>query len=434
MEPMQTHQVPTTEPDSEQMTLNSNGQTSCMGRRLFGAAENVPSMVEHSSPTSIENCIIEANKMEAIYTEQCDGLHDESIIAGKIKSINLGQVGDNGLAHVDHIDQSPLCPSILMNDISVGPCNSKKCVYNTKQGGFVTEKKSGANESGGLGQQQKNKMKLVREVKAYTIGEIGKDWKLGLERKREAIMIDDVEALRRNSKVGRWITVVDEVQSSGEIKKQGNVDPQTLDGKNSFLESLEVTQGNESVLGDQNGQNVSNMGITETVTSLLVSSEVQMDIFDVVDWATNFLVEYKNSSSGESVVQRKIRCGPAKWSPLCLGVYKINCDAAINSKNSRIGVGIVIRDSHGFVMASNSQINKYTHIDFACGVILSDISNLSAARNGLSICFIPRQANQVAHFLAKNTLKSNHDLFWMDEVPMFADKLVQDDMHVICVL
>ncbi|KAK3228880.1 hypothetical protein Dsin_000761 [Dipteronia sinensis] len=108
----------------------------------------------------------------------------------------------------------------------------------------------------------------------------------------------------------------------------------------------------------------------------------QMDISDVVDWATNFLVEYKNSSSGESVVQRQIRGGPAKWSPPCPGVYKINCNAAIDSKNSQIGVGIVIKDSYGAVMASSSQVFAAaynTQITEAMGLLRAILSPMIVA-------------------------------------------------------
>ncbi|KAK3188547.1 hypothetical protein Dsin_028108 [Dipteronia sinensis] len=190
--------------------------------------------------------------------------------------------------------------------------------------------------------------------------------------------------------------------------------------------------------------------------------EQQWEVSEVVDWATTFLCEYKGSCSVVSVGQRPNRGRPAKWCPPCPGFYKINCDAAIDSKTSRIGIGIVIRDANGFVMASSSQvfaaafnaqimeamgilrailfsidcgmspcvlesdaevvvnwINKGSHFDSVCGGILSDISSLSVERGGLSFCFVPRQANEVAHCLAKNVLRSNHDLFWMEELPIF---------------
>ncbi|KAK3212629.1 hypothetical protein Dsin_017335 [Dipteronia sinensis] len=75
-------------------------------------------------------------------------------------------------------------------------------------------------------------------------------------------------------------------------------------------------------------------------------------------------------------------------------------------------------------------IKKGSHLASASGVILSDISNLSAERNGLSMNFVPRQANQVAHSLARKALRSITYIFWMEEVPVYATNLVQADMPV----
>ncbi|KAK3219498.1 hypothetical protein Dsin_013468 [Dipteronia sinensis] len=58
-------------------------------------------------------------------------------------------------------------------------------------------------------------------------------------------------------------------------------------------------------------------------------------------------------------------------------------------------------------------IKKGSHHDSTSGVILSDISNLSSERNGLSITFVPRKANQVAHSLARNALGSSSFWSWL---------------------
>lgn len=168
-------------------------------------------------------------------------------------------------------------------------------------------------------------------------------------------------------------------------------------------------------------------------------------------WAKKILVEYNYSSLGEPLAYHQIRCGSVKWFPPCPGFYKINCDTAIDSNKARVGIGIVIRDSIGFIMASSSQviaaafnaqvaeamairraimfsndcclfpcvlesdvevfvnwIKKGSHLDSAGGVILSDISSLSIEGNGLSISFVPHQANQVTLFFlfARNALRS----------------------------
>ncbi|KAK3221527.1 hypothetical protein Dsin_008552 [Dipteronia sinensis] len=57
-----------------------------------------------------------------------------------------------------------------------------------------------------------------------------------------------------------------------------------------------------------------------------------------------------------------------------------------------------------------------SHLDSAGGVILSDISYLIEEIGGLSIGFAPRQANRVAHVLAKQALCAFNDFFWMEDL------------------
>ncbi|KAL5763812.1 hypothetical protein ACOSP7_016174 [Xanthoceras sorbifolium] len=42
------------------------------------------------------------------------------------------------------------------------------------------------------------------------------------------------------------------------------------------------------------------------------------------------------------------------WIPPAEGFYKINCDAAVDVSNFRIGLGVIIRDCFGRVMLSSS--------------------------------------------------------------------------------
>ncbi|KAK1584486.1 hypothetical protein Q3G72_033412 [Acer saccharum] len=85
------------------------------------------------------------------------------------------------------------------------------------------------------------------------------------------------------------------------------------------------------------------------------------------------------------------------------------------------------------VLASDAEvvvnwIKKGSHRDSASGVILADIFSLSAERIDLDINFEPRQTNMVAHSIARNALRSFMELFWMEEVPLFAVSLVRADM------
>ncbi|KAK3224166.1 hypothetical protein Dsin_011191 [Dipteronia sinensis] len=118
------------------------------------------------------------------------------------------------------------------------------------------------------------------------------------------------------------------------------------------------------------------------------------------------------------------------------GFFKVNCDAAIDVSEGRIGFGLVIRDSTGVVMASSSQvmavyfnaqaaeaiailrgiqfskecglypcyieydaevvvmwINESNHLDSMCGAILADIIFISTEMIDMSFNYVHRQAN-----------------------------------------
>ncbi|KAK2647403.1 hypothetical protein Ddye_014892 [Dipteronia dyeriana] len=49
-------------------------------------------------------------------------------------------------------------------------------------------------------------------------------------------------------------------------------------------------------------------------------------------------------------------------------------------------------------------IKESTHLDSPCGLVLSEISDLTSGMGDVPICYAPTLANQVAHGLAKNAL------------------------------
>ncbi|TXG61044.1 hypothetical protein EZV62_012407 [Acer yangbiense] len=147
--PLKPLQVPIAGTEPVLLNNNSNGQMSCMGMGAFSAAENVPSPLQQSTPISIEDCYMEADKMEAFNVKKCPGLSGQSIShaleARKLKDINLGQVGDIGLG------EGSRGPQFEKNDNSCGTGLGKDYVNNTKWGGPVKEKKPGEEESDCLG-------------------------------------------------------------------------------------------------------------------------------------------------------------------------------------------------------------------------------------------------------------------------------------------
>ncbi|KAK3199632.1 hypothetical protein Dsin_023047 [Dipteronia sinensis] len=189
---------------------------------------------------------------------------------------------------------------------------------------------------------------------------------------------------------------------------------------------------------------------------------------DIFEWANHFVMEYNAANSvlyttadGQLNIQSKI------WKPPNHGLYKINCDAAIDLAGCLVGCGTVIRNDEGLVMVASSQRMMATfpsHIAEATailcgiqlaidsglnpvtvesdvavvldwinggdafysetGVIISDIKNLLQQTNCVAVAFVPRSANQVAHCLAKYALSCSEDRFSLEEVPNCVSKLV----------
>ncbi|KAK3212625.1 hypothetical protein Dsin_017331 [Dipteronia sinensis] len=148
-----------------------DGQWSCKGRGAFSDDENVPSTIKQSTPTSIRVCYIEADKTEAFYSK-CSGLvvpfMSPALEIGKLKDINLGQVG---------------------------------------------------------GQFNKKPKKWIRKVRVHKIGGTGRDSILGIGKKKGTVTIDRDEDHRRKYKTERWVVMANNEKSISKNKKQNQVDP-----------------------------------------------------------------------------------------------------------------------------------------------------------------------------------------------------------------
>ncbi|XP_075663123.1 uncharacterized protein LOC142632637 [Castanea sativa] len=132
------------------------------------------------------------------------------------------------------------------------------------------------------------------------------------------------------------------------------------------------------------------------------------------------------------------------WKPPPSSVYKLNFDAAIFSDLDRTGVGAIIRDEHGQVMAamtasgppvrSNAGFNKLiiegdnvnvmqaissTKIDCSLlGYVVDDIRHLVYCLEWASFSTTRRDGNKVAHVLAQHARNSiDNDVYWMEDSP-----------------
>ncbi|TXG69511.1 hypothetical protein EZV62_004446 [Acer yangbiense] len=98
------------------------------------------------------------------------------------------------------------------------------------------------------------------------------------------------------------------------------------------------------------------------------------------------------------------------WCPLAIGQLKINSDVAVDVLGKKIGIGIVIRDHTGFVMASCAQkINVgYSPVVAEAVALLRGLQFVKDTRLGLVVVELDA-AVVVAHVNDTNPTCDDHD-------------------------
>ncbi|KAK2642399.1 hypothetical protein Ddye_024162 [Dipteronia dyeriana] len=169
---------------------------------------------------------------------------------------------------------------------------------------------------------------------------------------------------------------------------------------------------------------------------------MKQDISDVFWWSKNFAAEFRKAARTDRprcVSGQVVKCNPPES-----GSFKVNCNTVVDVGGHKIGIGIVIRDVTGFVLATFdfqvantlaiyksiifardcgltqwaiesdvevivNRIIQGSHMDSISGTILADITRLLSSSEGLTINHFPRLANQGTHGLAKNALVISED-------------------------
>ncbi|KAJ4717566.1 Ribonuclease H-like domain containing protein [Melia azedarach] len=162
----------------------------------------------------------------------------------------------------------------------------------------------------------------------------------------------------------------------------------------------------------------------------------------------------------EIIIDLSLHSAQEKWKPPMDPWYKLNVDAAIDKEGGIAGLGCIVRNSDGAVMAS-ATIKKLVSGDveqaealailegvkIACDSglqplivesdainvvnlingklsskgeiiwIISEIQNYVRKNKFLVIKYVPRTVNVAAHHLAKLALLSKESSIWMEETP-----------------
>jgi ribonuclease HI len=179
------------------------------------------------------------------------------------------------------------------------------------------------------------------------------------------------------------------------------------------------------------------------------------------------LEEYQRcNKKGDYLVQvenmQTIPSPHVEWCPPPLGIIKVNWDASINTIKEWVGIGIVARDHYGNVLGAKSLTKKvvavpklaeamaaYEAVIFCKDVgfyeiilegdakqVVDDVNSRSPKQDvsglfvegikmemqelrGVSIAHVNREANNVAHLLAKEASTLEMDGVWLEECPNF---------------
>ena len=159
------------------------------------------------------------------------------------------------------------------------------------------------------------------------------------------------------------------------------------------------------------------------------------------------------------------------WCPPSQGLVKINCDGATFKDQNKSGIGVVIRDENGMVLASmakqlpqlytaleteamvaSTTLSFATQVGFHSGILELDSMVLATALiknstylstdgllmddirfnatffNQLLYSHVKREGNKVAHKLARHAFCISDFLVWMEDVPPPIRSVVQDDI------
>uniref|UniRef100_A0A803NGI9 Reverse transcriptase domain-containing protein n=1 Tax=Cannabis sativa TaxID=3483 RepID=A0A803NGI9_CANSA len=178
----------------------------------------------------------------------------------------------------------------------------------------------------------------------------------------------------------------------------------------------------------------------------------------------------QQSTSSKSIRDSTGAAAQPHWISPPLDKLKMNVDAACDISRNKIGVGIIIRNSSGQVVAAYSKpltgrlkpqemeakalliginwaarcnlsinlfesdslilvnsINSISNAISSFGDLVLDIKNRLSYLSSVCVSHVKRDANQAAHGLAKHALELDDDCMWFEEIPSTIFSVVVND-------
>ncbi|KAK2639875.1 hypothetical protein Ddye_027670 [Dipteronia dyeriana] len=155
-----------------------------------------------------------------------------------------------------------------------------------------------------------------------------------------------------------------------------------------------------------------------------VHDSVSVDEGDVFPWASSFLEEFKRANDKGLMKARTVVTKPSpRRTPPADREFKLNVDAAVDSDRGRVGIGIIIRDQAGDVLASSAKRNELKRI-----IRRRTLLDRSLACN---VGFVPKEAHTAALSVAKLGLNVASDCFWLEECPSSVAPIVMANCLVL---
>ncbi|KAK2635571.1 hypothetical protein Ddye_030363 [Dipteronia dyeriana] len=202
----------------------------------------------------------------------------------------------------------------------------------------------------------------------------------------------------------------------------------------------------------------------------LVHASNSIHAVDIIPWADSSLEDLKRVNFPLVIDYGAHRLRGISQRPPDVRQFKMNLDAGNDVVKRKAGIGLIVRDCSGDVLAScalsvmggfSLAVAEATTIrrgiSFACevglfpctiesdaqlvmnlinsnsfplseiGLVISDICKFLVDYPSCTIVYTPREANVAAHTLAKMGLKSSSDHYWMEDVPPCVAPVVMGD-------